>query len=53
MCYGVRVCVVNGGSSTCECPSGYVDDDSGGCKSVPGMFIVLQVVKHRLLLCHE
>ena len=22
----------------CVCPSGYVDDGSGGCTSVPGMF---------------
>ena len=37
-CSGVKVCVVDGGSATCECPSGYVDDGSGGCTSVPGMF---------------
>ena len=41
-CSGIKVCVVVGGSATCECPSGYVDDGSGGCMLVPGMFTFLK-----------
>ena len=34
----MKVCVVDGEFATCECPAGFVDDGSGGCMLVPGMF---------------
>ena len=40
-CSGEKVCVVDGASAMCVCPSGFVDDGSGGCTPVPGMFTLL------------
>ena len=34
----------------CVCPSGYVDDGSGGCTSVPGMFTLLLFANHHSCL---
>ena len=41
VCFDTKVCVLEGSSASCQCPSGYVDDGSGGCSLVPGMFPLL------------